>query len=87
MDGLTDRKEESADQAESGGNEKKDRKDREKSGGFPVLTVSVIAVSLGAVAVCGFIFYQSYRKEQERRRRQAEIMARHRARKQQGDRP
>ena len=51
------------------------------------MTVSVIAVSLGAVAVCGFIFYQSYRKEQERRRRQAEIMARHRARKQQGDRP
>ncbi|MCI9298040.1 MAG: D-alanyl-D-alanine carboxypeptidase [Lachnospiraceae bacterium] len=84
VDGLTDRKEESTDQAESGGNEKKDR---EKSGGFPVLTVSVIAVSLGAVAVCGFIFYQSYRKEQERRRRQAEIMARHRARKQQGDRP
>lgn len=83
VDGLTDRNEESADQAESGGNEKRDRPDKEKTGGFPTMAIMVIVVVLAAVTVCGFIFYQNYRKEQERRRRQAEIMARHRARKQQ----
>lgn len=55
-----------------------------KSGGFPILTIIVIIVVLAAAAVCGAIFYQSYKREQERKRRRAEIMARHRARRQEG---
>ena len=54
---------------------------KEKSGGIPILTIIVIAVVLAAAGVCGFILYQSYRREQERKRRRAEIMARHRARR------
>lgn len=55
--------------------------DAEK-GGFSILTVLVIVVVLAAVSVCGAIFYRSYKQEQERKRRRAEIMARHRARRQ-----
>lgn len=51
---------------------------------FPIVTVVVIAAVLMTVAVCSVIFYRSYRREQARKRRRAEIMARHRARKQQG---
>lgn len=58
---------------------------KEKSGGFPMLTIIVIIVVLAAAGVCSFILYRSYQQEQECRRRQAEIMARHRARKQQAD--
>lgn len=54
---------------------------KEKSGIIPVLTIIVIAVALAGIGVCGFIFYRSYRREQERKRRRAEIMARHRARR------
>lgn len=52
-----------------------------KSGGFPVLTIMVILVTLAAIGLCGAVLYRSYRQEQERRRRRAEIMARHRARR------
>lgn len=62
--------------------EEADRKPRrEKAGIMPVLTIVVIAVALAGIGVCGFIFYRSYRREQERKRRRAEIMARHRARR------
>lgn len=53
---------------------------KEVSGTF-VLTLTVIAVVLTAAAVCGFIIFRNYRREQERKRRRAEIMARHRARR------
>ena len=55
--------------------------DVKKKAGFPILTVAVFLVVLAAAAVCGYIFYRNYRKEQERRQRRAEIMARHRARR------
>ena len=51
-----------------------------KKGGFSMLTTLVTLVVLAAVSVCGAVFYQSYRREQERKRRRAAIMARHRAR-------
>lgn len=54
---------------------------RSGGAGFSILTVIVIAVVLAAAAVCGSIIYRNYRLEQERRRRRAEIMARHRARR------
>lgn len=57
---------------------------KERTDSFPVLTIMVTAVVAATVAVCGAIFYQSYRREMERRRRRAEIMARHRARRQEG---
>lgn len=57
---------------------------KERTGGFSVLTIAVILVILAAISACGAIFYQSYRREQERKRRRAEIMARHRARRQEG---
>lgn len=62
-------------------NEEESRPQEEKSGGLSILTIIVIIVVLAAVGVCGFIFYRSYRREQERKRRRAEIMARHRARR------
>lgn len=65
-----------------GEQEKRDRPDG-KQNGNTILTVLVIFVVLAAAAVCGFIFWKSYQRERERKRRQAEIMARHRARKQQ----
>ncbi len=46
------------------------------------MTAVVIVIVLAAVSVCGVIFYRSYKQEQERKRRRAEIMARHRARRQ-----
>lgn len=62
--------------------EEADRKPRrEKAGIMPALIIVVIAVALAGIGVCGFIFYRSYRREQERKRRRAEIMARHRARR------
>lgn len=54
---------------------------KEKSRGVPLLTIIVIAVVSAAVGVCGFIFYRNYKQEQERKRRRAEIMARHRTRR------
>lgn len=68
-----------------GEQEKRDRPDG-KQNGNTILTVLVIFVVLAAAAVCGFIFWKSYQRERERKRRQAEIMARHRARKQQRER-
>ena len=56
--------------------------DTEEKTGAPILTILVIIVVLAAVSVCGVIFYRSYKQEQERKRRRAEIMARHRARRQ-----
>lgn len=63
-------------------NDGKESGTAEKKSRISGLTIIVIAVVLAAIALCGFIFYRSYRQEQERRRRRAEIMARHRARKQ-----
>lgn len=73
--------EEMADEANAQ-NDGKESGIAEKKIGISELTAIVIAVVLAAIALCGFIFYRSYRQEQERRRRRAEIMARHRARKQ-----
>lgn len=67
------------------GNDKTGQETRGKSG-FPVLAAAVIAVVLTAAGVCGFFFCRAYRQEQERKRRRAEIMARHRARKRQAER-
>ena len=61
--------------------EPEDGKAQEGKAGFSILTIIVIAVVLAAFGVCGSIFYRYYRREQERRRRRAEIMARHRARR------
>lgn len=47
---------------------------------FSILTIIVIIVVLAAVGVCGAMFYKSYKQEQERKRRRAEIIARHRVR-------
>lgn len=58
------------------------KSDNAEKGGFSILTIIVIIVVLAAVSVCGVIFYRSYKQEQERKRRRAEIMARHRARRQ-----
>lgn len=79
-----------ADAAQSAGNDpEKDPEDgdgqQKNSVGSHLLTFLVIAIVLAAAALCGFILYRSYRQEQERRRRQAEIMARHRARKMRED--
>lgn len=59
--------------------------DRKGLSGKTVLTILVILVVLAAAGTCSYIFYRSWLKEQERKRRQAEIMARHRARKRQSD--
>ncbi len=82
VDRLTDQNEGAS--GETDGADRSERADAEKgkSGGIPVLVVIVIVVVLAAISLCGFIIYRSYRLEQERRRRRAEIMARHRARKQ-----
>lgn len=61
--------------------EENGRAEKEKTGGISVLTVLVIAVTAAAAVLCGFIIWRTYRREQERKRRQAEIMARHRARR------
>lgn len=53
-----------------------------KKGGLSILTIIVIIVAAAAVSVCSVIFYRSYKQEQERKRRRAEIIARHRARRQ-----
>lgn len=66
-------------EAESG--EPGDGRAQSGGAGFSILTIAVIALVLAAAAVCGSIFYRNYRVEQERRRRRAEIMARHRARR------
>lgn len=58
--------------------------DEDGTDGFSVLTIIITVVAAAAVSVCGVIFYRSYMQELERRRRQAEIMARHRARRQAG---
>lgn len=70
---------------EEGTDEESGKEEERKTDGIPLLTIVVIGVVLAAVGVCGFILYRSYQQEQERRRRQAEIMARHRARKQEED--
>ncbi|RKJ45426.1 D-alanyl-D-alanine carboxypeptidase [bacterium 1XD8-76] len=59
-----------------------DRPDRKRWSGSTILTIAVVLVVLAAAGTCCYIFYQSWLREQERKRRQAEIMARHRARKQ-----
>lgn len=55
-----------------------------QTGSIPVLTIVVTIVAAAAVSVCGVIFYRNYMQEMERRRRRAEIMARHRARREAG---
>lgn len=82
--GEIDSRGESAGNDEEAAQDGADAQKKEKTGGFSVLTIVVILVILVAIAVCGAIFYQSYRREQERKRRRAEIMARHRARRQEG---
>ena len=84
VDSLTDRNQAGMDEAD--GQEEGKTLERKKSGGISILTIIVGMVVLAAVVICGLILYRSCRREQERRRRQAEIMARHRARKRwQGD--
>lgn len=63
----------------------KEKQTKEKSS-FSIMKLLMIVVALvviGAVSTCGFFLYKAYCREQERRRRQAEIMARHRERKKQ----
>lgn len=83
VDSLTDRNQAGMDEAD--GQEEGKTLERKKSGGISILTIIVGMVVLAAVVICGLVLYRSYRREQERRRRQAEIMARHRARKRQSD--
>lgn len=65
-----------------GQGEKENSSSKGKNGaGISILIIIVIVVVLAAVIVCGFIFYRCYQQEQARRRRRAEIMARHRARR------
>lgn len=81
VDSLTDRNQAGLDEAD--GQEEGKTSERKKSGGISILTIIVGMAVLAAVMICGLILYRSYRREQERRRRQAEIMARHRERKRQ----
>ncbi len=77
---------EEADEGALANTKGQDGADAEKQGegkGFFVFVVAVILIVLAAAAVCVFFLYKSYLREQERKRRQAEIMARHRARKKQ----
>ena len=92
--GETQAGEDSADRAEDGtaigGSESgiEEAKTEENSGSAEkkisltvILTGIVSTVVLATVAVCAFVFYKYYQEEQERKRRRAEIMARHRARR------
>lgn len=81
VDSLTDRNQAGLDEAD--GQEEGKTSERKKSGGVSALTIIVSIVVLAAVMICGLILYRNFRREQERRRRQAEIMARHRERKRQ----
>lgn len=83
--GMEDRGESAAGEGTDAADGGEDKDKETKSGGFPILTIIVITIVLAAVGVCGVILYRSYIQEQESRRRQAEIMARHRARKQEAD--
>ncbi len=56
-----------------------------KESRFSVLQIVVIVLVTAAAAVCGFLFFSAYRRELERKRRRAEIMARHRARRSEED--
>ena len=56
------------------------KKSKEKGDGFSIVKMLVITVCLLAVCVCGFFLFIEYKKEQERKKRRAAIMERHRAR-------
>ena len=56
--------------------------DGKKEKGFSFLKLLVTLIVIAAVLVCGFFMYIEYKREQERKRKRAEIMARHRARRQ-----
>ncbi len=74
-----------SDEGEEQDGEESGRQSQKGLTGMTMLTIVVIAVAVAAAGTCSFIFYRSWLKEQERKRRQAEIMARHRARKQRGE--
>lgn len=80
VDSLADRNQAGLDETDGQGEKATGRKGL---GGISILTIIVITVVLAAVVTCGLIFYRAYKRERERRRRQAEIMARHRERKRQ----
>lgn len=82
VDSLADKNQAGMDEAD--GQEEGKTSERKRSGGISILTIIVSIVVLAAVMICGLILYRNFRREQERRRRQAEIMARHRDRKRQG---
>lgn len=56
------------------------KKSKEKGDGFSIVKMLVITVCILAVCVCGFFLFIEYKKEQERKKRRAAIMERHRAR-------
>lgn len=66
---------------QDGAEDTEDKNGKTRIGGLSILTIAVTVVVVAAVSVCGVIFYRSYMQEMERRRRRAEIMARHRARR------
>ncbi len=81
VDSLGKREDSAPEEAGERGKEV-ERPDRKGLSGSTILTILVILVVLAAAGTCCYIFYRSWLREQERKRRQAEIMARHRARKQ-----
>ena len=85
MDARVDslgKREDSAPEEAGGQGKEEDRPDRKGWSGNTILIIAIVLVVLAATGTCCYIFYQSWLREQERKRRQAEIMARHRARKQ-----
>ncbi len=75
------REPDSADREEGSGEQETEKEvgKEGKSGFFTVLKISVAVVVLVAVSICGYFLYRAFRRERERKKRQAEIMARHRA--------